>query len=53
MINGAHIELEKGYRYYYSNKYYREEPRRGKKRRETPKLVSDPAPPASESAGEL
>ena len=53
VINGAHIELEQGYRYYYSNKYYREEPRRGKKRRETPQLVSDPAPPVSESADEL
>ncbi|MDO8730133.1 MAG: polysaccharide biosynthesis tyrosine autokinase [Candidatus Omnitrophota bacterium] len=52
VLNGAHIELERGYRYYYSNKYYRQEPRRGKKPRGTPKLISDP-PPASESVGEL
>lgn len=46
VINGAHIELERGYRYYYSNKYYKAEHRHGGKRRRTPRLVAEDEPPA-------
>lgn len=59
VINGAHIELERGYRYYYANKYYKEDTRRHRKARRTPRLITGESPglegesTASQSAGDL
>jgi len=46
VLNGATLELERGYRYYYSNRYYRSE----KKGRSRPPIT--PLPPVTEPSQE-